>query len=223
MRRGVARPAWLAPALDVSFEAALERTRARYEKAPPAHRYYVAGKLLFDPVFKLLSQLTELGRVLDLGCGRGQLGLLLLELGRATQVSGLDSDAAKIEVARAAGPEGDFRVADVAGAELPAADTILLIDVLHYLPFAEQDALLLAAVRALTPGGRLVVRELDGVPSTRGGLTRLFEWGGRKIGLNRGRARAYRPAAAVTELLEQSGLVCRVQGASERTPFAPTC
>jgi uncharacterized protein (DUF2062 family)/SAM-dependent methyltransferase len=205
---------------DVAFEAAVQRTRARYERVRPAHRYYVAGKLAFDPVFKLLSQQASLGRVLDLGCGRGQLSLLLLELGRAQHVVGLDSDADKIKAARTAGPEADFRVADVARAELPSADTILLIDVLHYLPIAEQDALLLLATRALEPGGRILVRELDGDPSARYGVTRAFEWVGRKVGLNRGRATAYRPARAVTELLERQGLACRVQGASERTPFA---
>jgi SAM-dependent methyltransferase len=217
-RRGNAGSAAALP--DAAFAAAVERTKARYENAPPAHRYYVAGKLAFDPVFKLLSELTSLGRVLDLGCGRGQLSLLLLELGHATHITGLDSDVAKIEVARAAGPDADFRAADVARAELPRADTILLIDVLHYLPLAEQDALLLAAAQALEPGGRLLVRELDGDPSARGAVTRVFEWCGRKVGLNRGRATAYRPARAVTDLLERAGLPCRVQGASERTPFA---
>ena len=209
-----------APPADVAFEAAVQRTRARYARVKPAHRYYVAGKLAFDPVFKLLSELTDLGRVLDLGCGRGQLSLLLLELGRAKYVTGLDADVDKIEAARIAGPEADFRVADVARGELPPADTILLIDVLHYLPLAEQDALLLAATRALEPGGRILVRELDGDPSARSAVTRAFEWIGRKIRLNRGRATAYRPARAVTELLERQGLACRAQGASERTPFA---
>lgn len=209
-----------APSRDEAFEAAVARTRARYDAVAPAHRYYVAGKLAFDPVFKLLAELGQLGRVLDLGCGRGQLALLLLELGHATGVVGLDSDAAKIQVARTAGPEADFQVADVAQAELPPADTILLIDVLHYLPLAEQDALLVGARQALAPGGRLLVRELDGDPSARSGITRAFEWLGRKIGVNRGRATAYRTASSLTQLLEAQGLSCRVQGASESTPFA---
>jgi len=202
------------------FEAAVQRTRARYATAPPAHRYYVAGKLGFDPVAKLLAELPgDFGRVLDLGCGRGQLALLLLELGRAAGVMGVDVDAPKIDVARAAGPEAEFRVADLSPRDVTPADTILLIDVLHYLPLAEQDTLLLAAARALLPGGRLLVRELDADPSAKSAFTRFFEWLARKTGLNRGRATAYRSASSITALLERAGLRCALQGASERTPF----
>lgn len=210
-----------------ALELAAERTRLRYESAPRGDRYYVAAKLALDPVFELIAALPgDFGRVLDLGCGRGQLGLLLLELGRASHVSGVDSDARKIEVARAAGPEADFRAADLAHGSLgladgeAAADTILLVDVLHYLPLAEQDQLLEAALGALSQGGRLVIRDLDGEPSARSWVTRLFEWIARRTGLNRGRATSYRPAREVTALLERAGLPCSVQGASERTPFA---
>ncbi len=213
-----------APRPEASLEAASERTRARYAAAAPGDRYYVAGKLAVDPVFGLVAALPgDFGRVLDLGCGRGQLGLLLLELGRAKTLVGLDSDARKVEVAATAGPEASFRVADLAGAALEPADTILLIDVLHYMPLAEQDALLGAALRALAPGGRLLVRELDADTSAHGarsGVTRFFEWCARKTGLNRGRATQYRPARELTAQLERAGLPWSVQGASERTPFA---
>jgi uncharacterized protein (DUF2062 family)/SAM-dependent methyltransferase len=203
------------------LERALERTRARYRAVAPAHRYYVAGKLAFDPVVRLLYEVEgPLGRVLDLGCGRGQLSLLLLELGRASAVLGIDADADKIAAARIAGPDAEFEAGDLAATGLPRADTILLIDVLHYLPEREQDELLARAVRALEPGGRLLLRELDAQPSARGKVTRLFEWCGRKIGLNRGRATQYRPAAQYVQLLARAGLHSRVQGASERTPFA---
>jgi uncharacterized protein (DUF2062 family)/SAM-dependent methyltransferase len=211
------------PALDEAreLEAALGRTRARYRDAPAAHRYYVAGKLAFDPVVRLLYELPgELGRVLDLGCGRGQLSLLLLELGRASAVHGVDSDADKVRVAAAAGPEATFEAGDIASAELPRADTILLIDVLHYLPLEEQDALLRAALAVLEPGGRVLVRELDAQPSARGSVTRFFEWCARKTGINRGRATRYRPASDYARVFERAGLSCEVQGASERTPFA---
>ena len=176
-------------------------------------------------MFELLFELPgSLGEVLDLGCGRGQLSLLLLELGRATQVVGFDSDARKVAVAQraaaAARAPAQYSVADLGGMSLPRADTILLVDVLHYLPLAEQDALLGAAVAALSPGGRLLVRELDAEPGARSKITRFFEWLARRIGYNRGRATHYRSARDLSAVLARSGLSCSVQGASERTPFA---
>jgi 2-polyprenyl-3-methyl-5-hydroxy-6-metoxy-1,4-benzoquinol methylase len=215
------RTATRSPVPDDTFEMALSRTRARYETAPRGDRYYVAGKLAFDPVCQLAAELDGgLGRVLDLGCGRGQLSLLLLECGLASSVVGFDTDARKIEVAKVAGPEASFAVAELSALALEPSDTVLLIDVLHYLPLAEQDALLLAAAAALRPGGRLLVRELDAARTWRSALTRGCEWLARKVGLNRGRASAYRPAAELAALLERAGLRCEIQGASERTPFA---
>jgi SAM-dependent methyltransferase len=200
---------------------ALERTRARYARAPRADRYYVAGKLAFDPVFALIAtQPGDFGRVLDLGCGRGQLSAFLLELGRAREVTGIDSDPRKVEVARRAVPEAKLMVADAAAFALPVADTVLLVDLLHYMPRDEQDALLKAGVRALAPGGRLLVRELDGDPSTRNRITRLLEWLARRLGVNRGRATHYRPARELMSLLERAGLACSIQGASDGTPFS---
>jgi uncharacterized protein (DUF2062 family)/2-polyprenyl-3-methyl-5-hydroxy-6-metoxy-1,4-benzoquinol methylase len=209
-----------APATNATQQA-LERTRARYAQVPHADRYYVAGKLAFDPVFDLIAtQAGSFGRVLDLGCGRGQLSAFLLELGRASEVVGVDSDARKVEVARQAVPEAKLLVADAAGFELPIADTVLLVDFLHYLPRQEQDALLAAGARALAPGGRLLVRELDGDPSARSRITRFFEWCARRLGINRGRATHYRPASELTALLEGAGLNCSIQGASVGTPFS---
>jgi len=95
----------------------------------------------------------------------------------------------------------------------------LLIDVLHYLPRAEQDRLLVAAAAALSPRGRLLVRELDGTPGARGVATRFVEWWARMLRVNRGRATHYRPASEIRKVLERAGLRCSVQGASERTPF----
>ena len=202
-------------------ERALERTRARYAQSPRADRYYVAGKLAFDPVFGLIAtQPGDFGRVLDVGCGRGQLGAFLLELGRAKEVTGIDSDPRKVEVARRAVPEAKLMVADAAAFALPVADTVLLVDLLHYMPREEQDALLNAGVRALAPGGRLLVRELDADPSARSRITRLLEWMARRLGVNRGRATHYRPARELMSLLERAGLACSIQGASDGTPFS---
>jgi uncharacterized protein (DUF2062 family) len=164
-----------APASEL--EAARERTLARYRECKVFDRKYVEGKLRYDPVLPRIAELDfELGRVLDAGAGRGQLGLCLLELGKAQTLRGFDLDARKIDVARRAGGDSaSFEVADLASATLSGFDTLLLVDVLHYLRADAQDALLERAARALAKGGRILVRDTDGARRRSGLFTRLAE------------------------------------------------
>jgi len=209
------------PAGDEPFDAAIERTIARYARAPIADRFYVAGKLRSDPLARMLSELPgDFGRVLDAGAGRGQFGLLLLELGRCRQIRGLDADPRKVRVARAAaGDAARFEFGDLLDLPECELDTVLLIDVLHYLPFAEQGELLLR-VAGRVQSGRILIRELDGVRGARSFVTRAGEWFAKLTGYNRGRAtRAYRPASEIVAELTRLGFSCQVRGASVGTPF----
>src|SRR4051812_39534184 len=108
----------------------------RYAGASRFARGYVDGKLRHDPATPAILALAVregFGAVLDLGCGRGQLGLALIEAGGASSLTGLDLDDGKIAEARAAasGLPARFAVADLAAAELPVCDTVLLVDVLY--------------------------------------------------------------------------------------------
>jgi uncharacterized protein (DUF2062 family)/SAM-dependent methyltransferase len=203
------------------FEAAMLRTIERYRRAPIGDRLYVAGKLRADPVTRMLAALPgDFGCVLDAGAGRGQFGLFLSELGRARTLVGFDSDRRKIEVfRRAATGAASVELRDLL--ELPEgdADTVLLIDVLHYLPCVEQDRLLREAA-ARVARGRILIRELDAVPGARSWLTRVGEWLAKITGYNRGRAaRHYRPASELVAELTRYGFSCEVLGASRGTPF----
>lgn len=203
-------------------EAALQRTIERYRGAPVGDRIYVAMKLNTDPVTRLLTELPRnLGRVLDAAAGRGQFGLFLWELGRCSRLLGFDLDARKIAVAqRAAGEHAEFETLDLLALPDRPFDTVLLIDVLHYLPLTEQDELLCRAARSVQ-SGRIVIRELDAGNAARSAITRAFEWLAKISGYNRGRAgRHYRPARELVDQLTSRGFTCEVLGASEGTPFA---
>jgi uncharacterized protein (DUF2062 family)/SAM-dependent methyltransferase len=206
---------------DERLEAAVLRTIERYQRAPIADRFYVAGKLRSDPATRLLAgQPGDFGRVLDAGAGRGQFGLLLLELGRARSLVGCDSDPRKVGIFRAAaGNAARVEACDLLALPAGPADTVLLIDVLHYLPRVEQNELLVQ-VAARVPSGRVLIRELDAAASARSSVTRGFEWIAKISGYNRGRAaRHYRPASELVSELTQLGFSCDVQGASAGTPF----
>jgi uncharacterized protein (DUF2062 family)/SAM-dependent methyltransferase len=202
------------------LEAATLRTIERYRAAPVGDRIYVAAKLRSDPLTRLLAALPgDFGSVLDAGAGRGQFGLLLLELGRCHALAGFDGDPRKVKVARlAARDSAHFEHRDLLALPEAEVDTLLLIDVLHYLPLHEQDELLGACTRVAR--SRIVIRELDAVAGARNFVTRAGEWLTKLTGYNRGRsARHYRPASAIAAQLTRLGFSCDVQGASKGTPF----
>ena len=206
---------------DERFDAAMLRTIERYRRAPIADRLYVASKLRFDPLARMLAALPgDWGQVLDAGAGRGQFGLFLSELGRARELVAFDGDRRKIELLRdAAGDAARASVRDLLALPEGQVDTVLLIDVLHYLPLAEQDGLLREAAARVTRG-RILIRELDAVAGARSVVTRLFEWLAKITGYNRGRAaRHYRPASELVAQLAACGFSCQVLGASAGTPF----
>lgn len=192
------------------LDLAIDRVTARYEGAPRAHRHYVTFKLRLDPLGAQLEKaLAErvLGRVVDLGCGRGQFGLLLSELARVDSLVGVDLDASKVEVARAAarGQDATFHAGPVEGFEVPPADTILLLDVLHYLPPEARRSVLERARQSLAPGGRLLVRETntDGLGAR---LARLLERVGARLGVNRAEQLSFSPIEEAEAELGRLGL-----------------
>jgi SAM-dependent methyltransferase len=197
-------------------EAAIRRAVARYRQAPPADRFYVASKLRSDPAVEEVMELPgDFGATIDAGCGRGQLGLLLLELGRVSGLTGFDWDERKVSVARAAGrSDASFARADFAEFDWPRADTVLLIDVLHYLPVALQDRVLERAAAALSAGGRLVIREVDARPGGRARLAMLFERIAARIGYNRAGALQYRSADDIVAKLRALELSVGASGSA---------
>jgi trans-aconitate 2-methyltransferase len=97
-------------------------------------------------------------RILDVGCGTGQLTAEIAASGAI--VTGIDSSAAMVEQARKNAPGVHFEVEDVC--RLPYReefDAVFSNAVLHWVPRAGEAAAAMA--QSLKPGGRLVV-ELGG-------------------------------------------------------------
>lgn len=145
---------------------------------------WARGKLGHDPVFAGIVDLGVIpngARLVDLGCGRGLLAAWLLGAERlllqgqwrgATQpprglmIRGVELMEREADCGnRALQPiygervrlsEGDMRCA-----ELGRVDVITMLDVLHYIPFADQDRLLDRIRAALIQGGLLIARVGD--------------------------------------------------------------
>ena len=138
------------------------------------------SRLLNDPMYPFLIEEEVLGkgyRILDLGCGRGLTGVLESLFTRASEPRwyfGVDRSDRYIRAARQAlddVPGCTVQTLDLRDFDPPAADVVVVNDVLRFLPFTSQDALLRRLARALPPGARMFVREKDAAGGWR------FTWG----------------------------------------------
>jgi trans-aconitate 2-methyltransferase len=112
------------------------------------------------PFFDLLELVKPCpgGRVVDLGCGTGELTRVLHERTRARSTLGLDSSQAMLD--RSADHAGDgvtFELGDIAGwTPSRPLDLIFSNAALHWI--ADHDALFERLTGALSPGGQLAVQ-----------------------------------------------------------------
>ena len=111
------------------------------------------------PFLDLLA-LVERGdapRIVDLGCGAGELTRLAHETLAARETVGLDSSAAILEKAAAhAGGGLSFRQEDIGAFAEPGFDVILSNAALHWVP--DHGALLTRLARLLARGGQLAIQ-----------------------------------------------------------------
>lgn len=185
----------------------------RYRACGRFTQGYVHWKLRLDPILPAVLDLArreDFGRVVDLACGRGQLGLALLEAGAARTLTGLDWDERLLaDAGQAAGADAAFRRADLRTADVPAGDTVLLIDILYLMPRELQLDLLRRAATAARE--RLVVRVFDPARGWRSAVGWLSEAGIWLAGLYRRTGRQPLPLATLTGVLDEAGFTCTVE------------
>lgn len=201
---------------------------------------FARGKLGFDPIFRhVLSQglIAPHARVLDIGCGQGLLANLLRactsfsQQGRwpsgwatapaATRVTGIELAPRDVARARASlGDAADFVCGDMRHTPFPEADTVVLLDVLHYVSVPEQNDVLARVRRALPANGCLLLRVGD-TAAKRGFL--MSEWVDALVARLRGRRglpHSGRTLDEWTAQLEALGFVVHSHPMSRGTPFS---
>ena len=227
--------------MSTRFYRALVRDAARrYPAGDRFARHFASGKLGGDPVFRHLLEhglLAGARRIVDIGCGQGVLAALLATA-RARHAQGdwpadwppppsplafhgIDLMAADIARATAAlGADAQFTCGDMRDTAFHDADAVVILDALHYVPFAAQDDVLRRVREALSGGGTLLVRVGAKSKSLR---FRYTEWVDRFIMRLRGHrfARLYSRALNDWVLaLEAIGFRVEARPMSEGTWFA---
>lgn len=207
----------------------LDAATAPYRRAGRFAYHFARGKLGGDPAFGMIhaSDWIRPGmRVLDLGCGQGLLASLLDVAGRDCAVHGIElmpTDVHRAELALAstiARGHASFACDDIRRADFGRAQVAVILDVLHYIDLADQQAVLTRLRDALEPDGLLLLR----VGDADGGLPfRISNWVDRTVTFVRGHrlGRLYcRPLSSWIAALAALGFKVRAVPASQGTPFA---
>ncbi len=124
---------------------------------------------LICPFISLIQKVKDGEKVGDVGCGSGQLLLLLSEYARPSYLFGIEIKERLIKNAKTlfkqSGRQGyQFEVYDGEHFpdELADMDTVFLVDVLHHVPRKKQADFLKNLSEKIKPGARLILKDIDG-------------------------------------------------------------
>jgi SAM-dependent methyltransferase len=194
---------------------------------PSRYRYwYSLSKLAMDPLYDSVPAAFADNRapILDLGCGIGLLLHCLRASGSQSPYVGVDTDAEKIQAARAASKrsghtDAAFDVCDLSERFPNHEGSVALLDVLQYLPPHEQEPLISKAAQCVSRDGRLVIRTGLADDSWRSTLTRATDRFGHWSGWMKTSFKAQPSAADLAAVLRRHGLQADFKPLWGRTPF----
>ncbi len=138
-------------------------------------RFQILHKRFLDEIGRHLPQQ---GAILDVGCGFGLFSLYFASIAPGRQIRGIDLDARRIAMARAAARR--LRLTNVSYETGDARDfreerqvaAVYLLDIVHHVPPESVPGLLAQIHRCLVPGGHLLVKDVDVKPAWK----RAFTW-----------------------------------------------
>ncbi len=166
---------------------------------------------LICPFEPLLTQMRPGSRVLDVGCGTGSLLLQATQNGLVREGVGIDVSEAALAQARLAW--GQLKPADgsvnlvfekrMSAAELDGAwETVMMIDVIHHVPPAQQQNFVKAAMQRVEVGGRFIYKDMCRRPFWKAGMNRLHDLVMARQWIH------YVPSEHVLDWAQEEGLTC---------------
>ncbi|MFZ1305962.1 MAG: 1-acyl-sn-glycerol-3-phosphate acyltransferase, partial [Ferruginibacter sp.] len=151
----------------------------------PLLEWYMRIKTSMEKNYKTFCELVpQQGKVLDIGCGYGFMAYMLSFTSPQRKITGLDYDEEKIDTANNCFSKTNninFVHGDVMGFEFEQYDAIIVADMLHYLPPAEQMQVIEKCISNLNPGGKLIIRDGDADKKAMHKKTKLTEFFSTKL------------------------------------------
>ncbi len=226
-----------------NFKTLVNQAATPYRQSGKFAWHFAKGKLRGDPAFAGMLRLGMIpngARVLDLGCGQGLLAACLWAAeqhqrsgkwfdGWASaptnvRVHGIELMQTDVERARAAlagvADRTSFECANICDAAFPASDVVVILDVLHYINYAQQEDVLRRIFAAIAPDGKLLLRVGDAA----GGLPfHISNWVDHVVTFVRGHRLPRLYCRSVIDwkiALEKIGFAVEPMPMHEGTPFA---
>jgi len=155
----------------------------------PILEWYLRIKMNLENNYDLYARLMPIrGNILDIGCGFGYVSYLLSFTSDERQITGIDYDSEKIEVAKHCFSKNDrleFICGDITRMNFCKKDGFLLLDVLHYFPVENQLSLLSKCIENLNESGIIVIRDANKNLEKRHKGAKLTEFFSTKLGFNK--------------------------------------
>ncbi len=187
---------------------AVARVIAAYDD--PIIRAYSWGRFLILRqrfLDEIGQYLPDEGTILDIGCGFGLFSLYYAQVLPAASFRGLDLDARRIAIATEAARRlglvntayavGDARGFRASGGEHAAA---YMLDIVHHVPSETVGPILAELHKAIRPGGRLIVKDVDTQPAYKRWFTHALD-----LLMSPGGVIHYWPAGELQALLQRTG------------------
>jgi SAM-dependent methyltransferase len=230
-------------ATTLEFNQIVEYAAEPYRSAGKFAWHFAKGKLGGDPAFAGILRLGLIpngARILDLGCGQGLLAACLwaaeqqqaagkwfsgwAPAPKNVTVHGIElmpKDVARgREALRSIADRVTFECANICDAKFAPCDVVVILDVLHYIDFPQQEDVLKRIFAALSADGKLLLRVGDAA----GGLPfHISNWVDHVVTFVRGHrlSRLYCRSVADWKIaLERIGFSVEPMPMHEGTPFA---
>jgi 2-polyprenyl-3-methyl-5-hydroxy-6-metoxy-1,4-benzoquinol methylase len=158
------------PGVELTWRHAMGRVVG---SLPLVERAYatVRFSILRPKLLLILDLLLPIeGRILDVGCGFGLFAGYFGQTAPKRSIIGIDPDVRRVAIARHVARQvglsrHEFHVGDVRTADLRGPfDGIYILDVMHHIAARDQEDVLRKLHDKLSPGGRLVMKDVTTVP-----------------------------------------------------------
>ncbi len=190
----------------------------------PVLEWYIKIKTRIDGYYNLWDRLVpRAGFITDVGCGYGQLSIMLGLLSPDREVLGIDYDEEKIEIVNNSfqcknNANINFIHGNMHTIAFPDSDTFIFNDSLHYVNSSIQEEVLNKCVLKLRRNGLIIIRDGDSSSCNHSSIEKTELWSTKILRFNKTEeALHFIPKSWMIEFAQKNNLKLRIEQCDKKT------